>query len=217
MSRRIVILNPNSTVAVTDGISRAVEPLRLADGPEIAALTLEEGPPGIESQSDADAIVAPLLARLRREPAAAYVIACFSDPGLAAARDSLTAPVFGIAESAMATAMTLGERFGVVAILPASVPRHRRYVRTLGLSSRFADSMPVGLGVTELADKAATLARMAEVGRRLRDERGADVLIMGCAGMAGQRDALARATGLPVVEPCQAATAAALGAVLLAP
>ena len=216
VSRRILVVNPNSSEAVTAGISRAVNTLRVSGGPRIDCLTLAEGPPGIETQMQVESVVAPLLALLRRETADAAVIACFSDPGLHAAREVLGKPVFGIAESALLAALTLGERVGIVAILAASVPRHRRTAQRMGISSRFADSLPIGLGVTELADEKVTLRRMVETGRRLRDDKGADVLVMGCAGMAGFREHLCEQTGLPVVEPSQAATVAALGAVLLA-
>ena len=71
--------------------------------------------------------------------------------------------------------------------------------------------------MTELAgDEAAVLARLTDVGERLRDERGADVLILGCAGMARYRTALEDRLGLPVVDPTQAATASAIAAVQLA-
>ncbi len=215
MSRRVLVINPNSSEAVTAGIDTAMAPLRFAEGPGIDCVTLSEGPPGIETQVQADGVVAPLLALIRREPAAAYVIACFSDPGLRAAREVAGVPVFGISESAMARALSLGERFGILAILPASVTRHRRYVRSLGLEGRFADSLPIGRGVAELAEPGETLAALVETGRRLRDEKGADVLILGCAGMAGYRAEVEAELWLPVVEPCQAAAAAAVAAVQL--
>ena len=215
MTQRILVINPNSTQAVTDGIDAAMAPLRFAEGPRIDCVTLAEGPPGIETQAQVDGVVPPLLDLIGREPAAAYVIACFSDPGLQAARELGAGKVFGISECAMARALGLGERFGIIAILPASVARHRRYVRSLGLEARFADSLAIGRGVTALAEEGETLEAMIGVGRRLRDEKDAEVLIMGCAGMAGYRDRLEQETGLPVVEPCQAAAAAALAAVRL--
>ena len=73
----------------------------------------------------------------------------------------------------------------------------------------------MGLGVTELADETKTLDRMIECGRRLRDDHGAGVLIMGCAGMARYRQRLEDDTGLPVVDPTQAAVTMAIGAVRL--
>lgn len=210
MAGRIVIVNPNSTAAVTEGISLALEPLRHQDGPALDCITLEEGPPAIETQADIDGVVAPLLARLQHETADAAVIACFSDPGLHAARAASGRPVFGIAESGLREALDLGRRFGIVAILEASAIRHRRYVAALGLADRFADSRPLNLGVLELQDRDRCLARMLEVGKTLRDRDAADVLVLGCAGMPQYRDALAAELNLPVVEPCRAAAAAAL-------
>ena len=120
-----------------------------------------------------------------------------------------------MAECGVLNALTLGHRFGVIAILARSVPRHLRYVSAMGVSARLAADLPVGLGVTELADGRRTLARMIEVGRDLRDRHGADVVVMGCAGMAQYRDALEEALQIPVVEPVQAAVAMALGRIRL--
>ena len=184
-----------------------------------------------------------------RADAAAFIIACYSDPGF-----------LGIAESAMLTSLTRGSRFGVISILEQSLPRHERYVRALGLESRSAgdrywesamltsltrgsrfgvisileQSLPrhryvralglesrsagdraIGIGVTELTDEVRVLERMVSVGKKLREEDGADVLIMGCAGMARYRRRLETATGLPVIDPTQAAVTLAIGAVQL--
>ena len=122
MSGTIYVINPNSNEAVTAGIDTAVAPLRSTDGPAIACLTLTDGPPGIQSQRDVDGIVAPLLKRAAalEEDAAAFVIACFSDPGMYPLREQSNRPVLGIAECGVLTALTLGQRFGVIAILPTS-------------------------------------------------------------------------------------------------
>lgn len=212
---RILVINPNSTEAVTRGIDAACEPLRMAGGPAIECVTLKEGPPGIESQQHVDGVVAPLVALVRSREAdcSAFVIACYSDPGLHSVREVTRKPVLGIMECGLATAMTLGQKIGVIAILQKSIPRHLRAMGAMGLMDRLAAELPVGLGVTELSDEARTLGRMKDVGVRLRDEHGANVIVMGCAGMARYRDALADATGLPVVEPTQAAVAMAVGRV----
>ena len=77
-TQQIVVINPNSTEAVTQAIDRALDPLRMTGGPEIECMTLSEGPPGIESQADVDNVVAPIcsLVRARDNDAAAFVIAC---------------------------------------------------------------------------------------------------------------------------------------------
>jgi Asp/Glu/hydantoin racemase len=84
----ILVVNPNSSAAVTEVMERAAADLRRPDGPPIRCLTLAEGPPGIETDAQVRAVVAP-LARLIRHldgEAAAFVNACFSDPGLAERR-----------------------------------------------------------------------------------------------------------------------------------
>jgi Asp/Glu/hydantoin racemase len=216
MADRIVVINPNSSATVTAAIDRAVAPLRMAGGPEIECVTLAEGPPGIETQAHVEQVVQPLrrLVEERRD-AAAFVIACFSDPGLQLCREATDRPVFGIAECGLLSALMRGERFGILAILPASLPRHLRYVRQLGLSERFAGDLPLGLGVAQLADRARTLQRMQEVGARLRDRHGADALVLGCAGMPDCRAPLEEMLEMPVIDPTQAAVTVAIGAVRL--
>src|SRR6266849_1737598 len=217
MADSIIVINPNSTEAVTAAMDEGLAPLRIAGGPAIECLTLADGPPGIESQSDADGVIAPLCRtiRARDNDAAAFVVACFSDPGLYSAREATRKPVLGIAECGILTALTLGQRFGIIAILARSVPRHLRYVGAMGLTARLAGDLPIGLGVTELAREEVTLKRMIEAGATLRDDKGADVLVMGCAGMARYRGRLQSALGIPVVEPTQAAVTMAIGRVRL--
>ncbi|POR53146.1 aspartate/glutamate racemase family protein [Bosea psychrotolerans] len=218
MAGTIFVINPNSTEAVTAGIDQAVEPLRSVDGPKIACLTLTEGPAGIQSQRDADSVVGPLLKRAAglENEAAAFVVACFSDPGMHALREQSRHPVLGIAESGVFQALTLGQRFGVIAILPSSIQRHLRYFGAMGVMGRFAGDLSIGMGVTELSNAEKTLERMTATGKTLRDTHHADVIVMGCAGMARFRRPLEEALGVPVVEPTQAAAAMAVGRVRLA-
>lgn len=217
MDKRILAINPNSTVAVTEAMDRALAPLRAGYPGEIVCATLSEGPPGVESQRDSDQVVLPLCRVVEREEeeTAAFVVACFSDPGLHALREASRKPVFGIAESGLLTALTLGERIGIVAILERSIPRHGRMIRSLGLEGRVAGERALGLGVTALSDAGKVEGKMIETGRVLRDECGADVLVLGCAGMADYRAAMETELGLPVVDPTQAAVSQAMAAVLL--
>ena len=217
MADRILIINPNSTEAVTRGIDEACAPLRIPGGPQIDCVTLKEGPPGIETQQHVDGVVAPMLKLIKKNEknASAFVIACYSDPGLHAIREVTKKPVLGISECGILTALTLGQKFGVIAILKQSIPRHLRYVGALGVTGRLAGERPVGLRVTELSNAKKTFARMVEVGAALRDTDGADVVVMGCAGMARYRKPLQDELGIPVVEPTQAAVAMAIGRVRL--
>lgn len=211
----LIVINPNSSRTVTEGIDAAVDPLR-SFGIPIRCLTLAQGPPGIESQRQADLTIAPMLALAQaQQDAAGYVIACFGDPGLFALRDQTALPVVGIQEAAVMTALTLGHRFGVISILSPSIPRHLRAFGAMGVIDRLAGDRSLGLGVADLADNSKSLDAMIATGKELRDRDGADVLIMGCAGMARYRAALEEATGLPVVEPTQVAVSAALGQICL--
>ena len=136
-----------------------------------------------------DSVVEPIRRRVAAEEAraAAFVIACFSDPGLAEAREATAKPVFGIAESGLMSAMARAGRVGVIAILEASVARHRRFYAARGIEGRIAGELPLNLGVLELAEEKRAFQRLTEIGTRLRDESRAEVLVLGCAGMARYR------------------------------
>ena len=213
MRQTLYVINPNCSEAVTAGIDAAMAPLRRPDGPRIECVTLADGPPGVQTQHDVDRAALSVLrfGQAHLDDAAGFVTACFSDPGLHMLRELKGPLSFGISECAALTAMTLGQRFGVIAILQGSIGRHWRTWGAMGIAQRVAGEVAIGRTVTELSDQAATLAAMVDAGRRLRDEHGANVLVMGCAGMAPFRAPLQDATGLPVVEPTQAAVAMALG------
>ena len=213
--RRILVINPNSSASVTAAIDDAVAPLRVAGGPEIEVVGLAEGPPGISSQRDADGVVMPLVGRVCRDDADAFVLACFSDPGLHAVREAAgSRPVLGIAECGIFRALMLGERFGVIALSPSSIRRQQRMARVMGVDGRYGGSWSVGASAAETAS-ADIRGRLIDAGRALVTQCRADVVVMGCAGMASHRAAIEEAIGVPVVEPVQQAVAVALGAVLL--
>ena len=215
MVKQIHVVNPNSNQTVTDGISAALEPLRFAHGPDIRCSTLSEGPYGIESQADSEAVTLPLGRLVEADNASdAFIIACYSDPGLHICREATERPVFGIAECGVLTALARGDRFGVIAIAQRSIRRHVRYLRQMGLTDRLAGERPLDMSVAETASGGGTLAKMTEVGQQLRDSDGADVIVMGCAGMARHRKPLEEALKIPVIDPTQAAVAMAIGTIM---
>ena len=215
--RRIVVVNPNSNEAVTRGLDEALRPLAFAEGPEIVCSTLAEGPYGIETHADVESVAMPLRRFVESDNGAdAFVIACYSDPGLHVCREGTDRPVFGIAESGVLTALARAETFGVIAVKQRSIRRHVRYLRQMGLTERLAGERPLEMSVAETASGEGTLDRLIAVGRELRDEDGAGAIVMGCAGMARHRRALEKALGVPVIDPTQAAVAMALGAVCVA-
>ncbi|HWZ39028.1 MAG TPA: aspartate/glutamate racemase family protein [Bradyrhizobium sp.] len=218
MSRsRIRVINPNSNRVVTKALEDALKPIEFANGPEITCETLDEGPYGIESQADADSVIMPLRRLVEGDNgSAAFVIACYSDPGLHACREATERPVFGIAECGVLAALSRAETFGVIAIGQRSIRRHIRYLRQMQLMDRMVGERPINMTVADTASGDGALARMIEVGRVLKEEDGAQAVVMGCAGMARHRAALERALGVPIIDPTQAAVTMALGAVQFA-
>src|SRR2546423_13307339 len=113
-SPRILVINPNTTSAMTDAIGKCAA-AAANPGTIVTAVTPEMGPASIESHYDEALAVPGLLAEIAQAEeegsADGYVIACFGDPGLDAARELARGPVVGIAEAAMRTAAYLGRGF----------------------------------------------------------------------------------------------------------
>lgn len=208
---RILVINPNSNASVTAGIDTALDRQRREDALHIDCITLDAGPFGIESDADIDA-VAPLVVSKISEQLAnydAFVIACYSDPGLAESRSAVDKPVLGIHESAIGMSVAYERRFGVLALGRESIQRHIGYVRSLGMQAFHAGERPLDVSVDEAANDPGTLQKIIDVGRELIDEDGAETLILGCAGLAAHRRAAQAALGVPVIDPVQAAVALA--------
>ena len=211
MRPRILVINPNSNESVTDGLRKALAGFEASA--DIECCTLAEGPFGIETDEDRAAVVPMIVERIRTSPLFdAYVIACYCDPGLVVCRERFDRPVFGIQESALQAAVDGGRRFGVLALSEDSIRGHLPYIERLGLASRLAGELPLDVTVDESANDPGTLDRIIVQGRRLIDDYGADVLVLGCAGMAAHRERAAKALSVPVIEPVEAAVAAALAA-----
>ena len=202
----IVVINPNSTVRISSQIESAIR--SAAPGAFIRVVTSTGGPSAIESDQDVLDAIEPMIDLAQSQQASAFVVACFSDPGIDELRSAVDTPCFGIAECAVLMAMAQARNVGIVSSIDASVPRHERYWRRLGFSDRIVSDLAVGRGVLDLegpeafADTLAT-ARAVVAG-------GAEVVVLGCTGLAHVRTDLRHALGVPVVDPCQAAASMAL-------
>jgi len=212
----IVVINPNSNTHVTDGLVDAVACFQYEGAPAIECLTLAEGPFGVQSQVDSDSVIMPLVELVKSRPdAGAYVIACYSDPGLDACRSISPVPVFGIQDSGVLTAMARADSFGVIAISEASILRHRRTMARMGVMGRLAGEFALNMTVDESARGTNTFATLVVTGNKLRDQ-GAGAVVLGCAGMACHRAGLEAEIGIPVIDPTQAAVAMAFGTLVTA-
>lgn len=204
---RVRVLNPNSSQSVTDTVARTVRAAVAETVCHFDCATATEGPIGIVTQADyelgAQLVVADVQAH--DDAADAFLIACFSDPGVALARQHTAKPVLGLGEAGLRAAMARGERVGVIAIASAAIARHLRHWESLGLREHVVNERPLDLPVHLSGVAEVAFERMVRVARELIDEDGADVLLLGCAGMPDLRAPLEAAVGVPVVDPCEAA------------
>jgi allantoin racemase len=210
---RILVINPNASVACSDGIAAAIAPFRAPGGPAIDVLTCADGPPAVYSWADWHAAVAPVCRQIQSVPADVYVVACASDPGIEAARATTARPVLGVFRCAIAAAIARAERFGVIAIVDASKARHRAALRAMGLEGRLAAEVALNVSMDTLLEPDAARRGLIDAAIACRDA-GAETVILGCTGMAHHSAAVEAAAEIPVIEPCQAAVAQALGIVL---
>ena len=178
---------------------------------EIEVLSIPSGYASIESERDAVTVAPYLLAGLQKaeaDGASAGIVGCFSDPAIDAIRETVTMPVVGPGQSAIALALQLGDKYAVLTPLESGRKRTIPRLRTLGLSERLASVRGIGVSVLDLANKASgAWQRILETSRRCIDEDGADVLVMGCMSMAFMdvdRE-LSKRLGIPVVNPVLAA------------
>ena len=199
---RILVINPNSNEAVTEGMAQELRVFNFPDGPEIVCVSLTQGPSGIESQADVESVTLPLRNMVsERQDMDAFVIACYSDPGLQVCREATAKPVFGIQECGVLAAMAQGDRFGVIALQERSIRRHLRYLRQMGVMERLARERAANLSVEECASGMKTFEHLCAVAEQLRDDDQADTIILGCAGMVSHRSDLESRTGIPVIDP----------------
>lgn len=204
---RILYLNPNSTEAMTASITASAR-AAVPPGVEVLGWTNAGAPPAIQGAGDGEAALPGLLAMLgpaRQAGVDAIVIACFDDTGLAELREAAHCPVLGIGQSAYAMAGLLGRRFSVVTTLEVSVPVIRDNIRRQGFDGNCAAVRPTGLPVlTVEAGGEAVVTRIADEIARAAAEDRAETAVLGCAGMTGLRDVIARRSALPVVDGVQA-------------
>lgn len=205
---RIHVINPNSTASMTDQIARAAEAVR-SEGSVIDAETAIGTPVSIEGYADEAMSVPAMLAAIRaaeKRGASAHVIACFDDPGLAAAREVATGPVIGICQAAVQVAMTVATRFTVITTLPRSVPVIEDLVRQYGAAARCRRVRSVDLPVLALeVDPERARTKLLGEARAAIREDGVDAIVLGCAGMAELCDWLSREAGVPVIDGVVAA------------
>jgi allantoin racemase len=207
----LTVINPNTTPSMTAVIGRVARQVA-APGTTIRAVTPPTGPASIESHLDEALSVPGVLTEVaagERAGSDGYVIACFGDPGLDAARELAVGPVVGIAEAAMHAAVLLGRGFSVVTSLSRTAGRAwdlaERYVPARACRGVHAVEVPV-LDLEEHLDRDPTGGVLVERCRTALRSDGSDVVVLGCAALAPHARSLSDRLGVPVVDGVAAAT-----------
>jgi allantoin racemase len=201
---KILVINPNTTESMTEHLRRELEGVA-GPGVELTCANPEHGPVSIESAYDEALAIPPTLELVRsaeREGYDAVVLACFSDPGLEAARELVSIPVVGIEEATLHLAAQLGFRFTILTTRCQRVPAKTEHVAMRGLAGRLASVRPLEMSVLEMdAEPERTKTRILEVAGAAVREDGAEVIILGCAGLAGYAADMERELGVVVLDP----------------
>ena len=209
---RILVVNPNTTASMTRKIGEAAR-RAAAPGTVIDAVNPEDGPPSIEGYFDEVFSIPGLIGCLQRQrDHDAYVVACFDDTGLDAARCAVSAPVIGIGEAAFHMATLVAGRFSVVTTLARSVPAIEHNLTRYGLISLCARVRASEIPVLDLekpgSNAEATIS--AEIGRALEEDH-CEAIVLGCAGMADLAERLSQTHGVPVLDGVSCAVKLAEG------
>jgi allantoin racemase len=205
---RIFVINPNTSESMTDHIRRELEKVKHPDT-ELTVVNPEHGPVSIESAYDEALAGPPTLKEVRRANEEGYdaiILACFSDPALDAAKEISDVPVIGIEEATMHVAAMLGHKFSITTAFRNRVPTRELHTRLRGVESAYASTLVLNMSVLEMdanPDKAKT--RILELARQAVEKDGAEVIILGCAGLAGYAEDVERELGVVVLDPTSVA------------
>ena len=205
---RIKVINPNTTASMTGIIERAARAVA-SPGTEIVAATSRNGAASIEGHYDEAMSIIGIVDEIREGEADgidAYVIACFGDPGLLAAREAASGPVLGIAEAAMHAASFVATGFSIVTTLERTRIIAEHLVRNYGMERHCRGVRAIDLPVLELENPGSNARALilAECEKAISaDKSGA--IVLGCAGMADLAHSIEQRLRVPVIDGVVAA------------
>ena len=201
---KIKIINPNTTQSMTESIENLARRVARSDT-QVWAVTPASGPDSIECYVDEYLAVPGVLKEVirgdREEGADAFIIACFGDPGLQAAREVTSKPVLGICESAIATAKFIAPYFSIVSVLDRSRKVTEDVVSNYGAEKFCRSIRSTGLSVLEFGrDPKKGLEALAYQGKLAVQQDGAECILLGCAGFVDFVEDLSAQLGVPVLD-----------------
>ena len=202
------MINPNTTATMTDKIAACAGAVAGSDV-ILTGVTSQIGPESIESYYD-EALSVPgvlqAVQRGEREGVDGYVIACFGDPGLDAARELAAGPVIGIAEAAMQAASHLGSGFSIVTTLARTIGQSAHLAERYGMQRFCRGIHACEIPVLDLDTDPDARKIITEACREAIETDRSDAVVLGCAGMADMCGEISKELGVPVVDGVSAAT-----------
>jgi allantoin racemase len=205
---KIMVVNPNTSVEMTGHIRDELKKIKRPET-ELSVVCPEKGPISIESAYDEAQAIPPtleLVKKANKEHYNAVIIACFSDPGLYAAREISEILVAGIQEISLHAASMLGSKFTILTPLKERIPHKESDVWRNKLHHYCASVRELGMTVTETDEKPELAQqRILEVSKKAVEEDGAEVIVLGCAGMVGYAKAAAEKLNIVVIDPTSVA------------
>lgn len=205
---RVLIINPNSTASMTDGIVAAAKAAAAPDV-EVEGMTNASGPASIQGAADGDAATPGVVEATRQASEQGFdavVIACFDDTGLDEARSASSIPVIGIGQAAFHAAMLFGGQFSVITTLAVSIPVIEQNIARYGLSEACAGVHASGLPVLSLEqDPDTARVTLRNCAQQIAHQDRCAALVLGCAGMASFGPDMQAISGKPAVDGVAAA------------
>lgn len=215
--KKYLIINPNSSRKMTEDIRQTVEELTIP-GFKADVVCMDEAPEVLESFMDYTAAGAEVVKYVSKGIASAkaydgILLACFGDPSLYALKEVSQVPVIGIAEASLSLSLLLGFKFSIAAAASKAKPMMESMVKGYGLESRMASVESLDLNIEAFLNKRQLLEdKLTACGKEAMG-KGAEVLLLGCAGMTMISGKVEEALGIPVIDPIAAGAAALHGIV----
>lgn len=205
--KKILVINPNTSLEMTNEIRSTIK--RIQDK-NIKTITISPdfGATSLESFYDyhlASFAIIRLLNQLKKQNQIfdGILISCFGDPGLYAIKEISAIPVIGIAEASMSISLLMGQKFSLLVASKKAVPMMRDMVNQYGLTSRLASIETLNLNVLDVEqNKQDSIQKLILAGKQAID-KGAEVLILGCAGMTNMQSEVAQTLNIPVIDPVE--------------
>ena len=216
MKRKICIINPNTTKAMTQKIDLTAKKFASADT-EIVSVEPNVGPESIEGFYDEAFCIPGLVEEIEKHSDAdSYIIACFDDTGLEVIRSITEKPVIGIGEAAYHIATMVAGNFTVITTLSRSIRPLTHNLKKYGLFENCVKVTAIEVPVLDLENiSKENLDKLNKGIQDTKENDNAEAIILGCAGMADLAKNLETKHKLPVIEGVSSAIVLAEGLINL--